>query len=160
MPSRDRAMRELRAELDAMRDERDEALALAAQLATRRLAAQGAIRLWAMNAAAAMADCDELRADVERLRECMRMAGLAAFMRDGEPGDVAEHLRSVIASHDEAATKAEAELAALKARTCGTCQSGAPRSMIQLSRARCDKSHTWRGSEWSCPEWAPREVKP
>lgn len=40
----------------------------------------------------------ELLAENERLRECLRIAGLQCFMRDGAPSEVAEHMRSVAAS--------------------------------------------------------------
>jgi CHAD domain-containing protein len=57
----------------------------------------------------ALARIAEQAAEVERLRECLRIAGLQAFMRDRPPSEVAEHLRSVMASHVEAADKAESE---------------------------------------------------
>jgi hypothetical protein len=44
---------------------------------------------------------DEALAEVERLRECMRRAGLAAFLRDRSPEDVAEHLHQVMQSYTE-----------------------------------------------------------
>lgn len=52
---------------------------------------------------------DASEREAERLRECMRMAGLAAFLRAGDPCEVAEHLRGVIESYDQAARRAESE---------------------------------------------------
>lgn len=52
--------------------------------------------------------------DRDRLRECMRRAGLTAFIRDGEPEDVANHLRGVIQSYIDATEKAERERDALR----------------------------------------------
>jgi hypothetical protein len=49
--------------------------------------------------------------EVARLRECLRIAGLHAFMRVRPPDEVAAHLHMVLRSHSDAADKAEAELA-------------------------------------------------
>ena len=40
--------------------------------------------------------------EAERLRECLRTAGLRCFMRDGSPADVAKHMQSVAASWSDA----------------------------------------------------------
>lgn len=56
----------------------------------------------------------EHEAEIARLKECMRHAGLTAFMRDRPPEEVAEHLRSVIASHVDAADEAEAKVARME----------------------------------------------
>lgn len=52
-----------------------------------------------------------LTADKDRLRSCMKTAGLECFIRDGTPEQIAEHMRAV-------AKSSTAEIAALRAR-CG-----------------------------------------
>lgn len=42
---------------------------------------------------------DDLAHDAERLEKCMRQAGLAAFIKDGTPEEVAKHLSTVARSH-------------------------------------------------------------
>ena len=44
-------------------------------------------------------DVAKLRAEVERLRGCMKRAGLFAFMRAGTPGEIADHLSAVAKLH-------------------------------------------------------------
>ena len=59
-----------------------------------------------------------LAAECERLRACMAKAGLAAFMRAGDPEAVAEHLRSVIDSYEKPAaecSRLQAEVTQLRA---------------------------------------------
>ena len=50
-------------------------------------------------AAKAKAELEQLRAEVERLEECMKQAGLLAFMKGKSPEHVARHLRSVTQSY-------------------------------------------------------------
>lgn len=58
----------------------------------------------------AMADqLEAARAEVDRLTECMRVAGLQCFMRHGAPEKVAEHLRMVAASWTEHEAKLATE---------------------------------------------------
>lgn len=45
--------------------------------------------------------------ECQRLQACMAKAGLTAFMRDGDPEAVAEHLRSVIDSYKKPATECQ-----------------------------------------------------
>lgn len=53
----------------------------------------------------AVSALETAHAEIERLRACMKKAGLAAFMRDGDPEAVAEHLRSVIDSYEKPAAE-------------------------------------------------------
>ena len=50
-----------------------------------------------------------LRAEIERLRECMRQAGLAAFMKGRDPAEVGDHLRGVLASYTDEIERLRAE---------------------------------------------------
>lgn len=57
-----------------------------------------------------MADqLEAARAEVDRLADCMRVAGLQCFMRHGAPEKVAEHLRIVAASWTEHEVKLATE---------------------------------------------------
>lgn len=59
-----------------------------------------------------------LRAEVERLRECLRRAGRRAFMRGRPPEEVAAHLEEIAASWAEVEvdlSSAEADLETLRA---------------------------------------------
>lgn len=53
-----------------------------------------------------LAQKDRLRllAEVDHLRECMRQAGLTAFMKGRDPQEVGDHLRSVLQSYDDKIT--------------------------------------------------------
>lgn len=57
-----------------------------------------------------------LRAENKWLRACMEHAGLAAFLRGRDPGEIAEHLHKVIKSHSDAADRAAEEIKLLKAQ--------------------------------------------
>ena len=62
--------------------------------------------------------------ECERLRACMAKAGLAAFMREGDPEAVAEHLRSVIDSYEKPAaecSRLQAEVTQLRAERDMPC---------------------------------------
>jgi len=63
-----------------------------------------------------------LTAEVKRLRECLHIAGLQAFMRDKSPEEVAAHLQMVIVSHTEATDKAEAEVKRLRGEREGKAE--------------------------------------
>lgn len=90
-------------------------------------------------AAAQQARAEKAEAEVARLRECLRIAGLQAFMRDKPPGEVAEHLRSVIESHVTAADKAEAEVGRLR------------RVLEEISR--------WREDAWNYDDDMDHELR-
>jgi len=60
-----------------------------------------------------------LIAEVRRLRECLQIAGIQAFMRDKPPEEVADHLRSVMASYVKAAEEAEVRVKELEAELRG-----------------------------------------
>jgi hypothetical protein len=95
----------------------DEAEACAAKLrAGRRAAAEALIaEIGAPGPESVEETAGRAVAEIQRLRECMRRAGLAAFQRDRTPAEVADHLGDVIASYAGAADKAEAENAKLRA---------------------------------------------
>jgi len=54
-------------------------------------------------------DIQRLIEDNGRLRECLQRAGLVAFVRSGDPEEVATHLRDVVESYHKAAQKAATE---------------------------------------------------
>ena len=56
---------------------------------------------------------NRLRDRVAELEECMRMAGLAAFMRGKPPREIAAHLQDVVQSYVDATKTAEARVAEL-----------------------------------------------
>jgi len=64
-----------------------------------------------------------LVAEVRRLRECLQIAGIQAFMRDKPPEEVADHLRSVMASYVKAAEEAEVRVKELEAELRGDVDS-------------------------------------
>ena len=55
-----------------------------------------------------------LEAEVKRLRECMRLAGLQAFMHDKNPEEIASHLKYVMDSYVDHEKKLEAEVKRLR----------------------------------------------
>ncbi len=59
--------------------------------------------------------CQEQAQEIERLKDCMKRAGLEAFMRNGTPVEVAAHLRSVAIANLEADKRQQAKLRAVEA---------------------------------------------
>jgi hypothetical protein len=57
----------------------------------------------------AVARAERAEADRDELAECMNRAGMQAFMRGRPPAEVADHLQRVIDSYDAAARAAEQE---------------------------------------------------
>lgn len=52
----------------------------------------------------------DLIAENERLRECMKQAGLECFMSEGTPEQISEHMQSIARSHIEYQKQLEEEL--------------------------------------------------
>ena len=69
---------------------------------------------WCSLHGAVRAERDELQAEVKRLRECMRLAELQAFMRDKNPEEIASHLKYVMNSYADHEKKLEAEVKRLR----------------------------------------------
>lgn len=53
----------------------------------------------------------ELEAETNRLRECMRIAGLECFMRKGSPESVAQHMHEVATSWTKRIAELQSQLA-------------------------------------------------
>lgn len=72
-------------------------------------------------------------AELDHLRECMRIAGLQAFKRDRPPQEVAEHLRDVISSYETATKTSEQRYAGL--RSAVRALRGALRLQVECGEA-------------------------
>ena len=124
--------------LELLRTHREQSAAREAEVERLRaiiLEEQGKARI-AVNAVAVVSE--RALAEVERLRECLKVAGLQAFLRDRPQEEVADHLRRVIGSYDDAATRAEAEVKRLR----GLIAEG-------LMSADCEWENRNEGHDWA-----------
>ena len=119
-----------RIELQVTTHERDEARAEVGRL--RRLRQHGC-ECTDEDACQFARERDEALLEVERMRECLRIAGLQAFMRGRAPKEVAKHLHEVSSSWALEVERLRARVVELR-RTCDTLMA----ATNEQSKARND----------------------